>query len=157
MANVSDLDSLDRQIIALLHEDGRMPYTTIAKRLNVAEATVRKRVSRLISEGIIHIVGLINPERAGHPVTAIVGVQTEGRDVDEIVKHLHEWPEVRFAAVCAGTYDLILEVAVESNEALFHFLTKRLRAVPGVVGSDTSLVMKVVKHRHTWKGGIPEV
>lgn len=156
MSKPIELDALDHQILALLHQDGRMPFTTVAKQLNVAEATVRKRVGRLLDEGVVHVVGMIDPSLTGRPVTAIVGVHTEGNDVDEIVQRIQEWDEVRYASVCAGTYDLILEVAVSSNEALFQFLTKRLRAVPGVVGSDTSLVMKVVKDRHQWKGVGPD-
>lgn len=152
MSKPIDLDDLDHRILALLHEDGRMPFTTIAKELNIAEATVRKRAMRLVDEGVVNIVGIINPAHVGRPVTAMVGVHTEGQDVDEIVRKLEEWDEVRYASVCAGTYDLMLEVVVPSNEALFYFLTKRLRAIPGVVGSDTSLVMKVVKDRFSWRG-----
>lgn len=153
MSKPIQLDEIDRRILDLLHADGRMAFTAIAKELGISEATVRKRVNRLTDEGVLHIVGVVNPAYIGRPVTAIVGVHTEGQDVDEIVSKLLEWSEVRHASVCAGTYDLMLEVNVESNEALFHFLTKRLRAVPGVVGSDTSLVMKVVKDRFPTKGG----
>jgi len=79
------LDSLDRQILKLLQQDGRMPYTEMARRLDVAEATVRKRVSRLLEEGVVHVVGIVDPQYLGRSVTAIVGVRTEGRDVEEVV------------------------------------------------------------------------
>ena len=42
------LDSLDHQILALFHRDGRMAYTEMARQLDVAEATVRKRFTPLI-------------------------------------------------------------------------------------------------------------
>lgn len=145
------LDELDRAIIALLQEDGRMAYTEMARRLDIAEATVRKRVSRLLEEGVVHVVGVVEPRWLGRTVTAIVGVRTEGRDVESIVAEVRSWEEVRFAAACAGTYDFILEVVVGSNEELYEFLTRRLRATPGVVGSDTSLVMKTLKERHEWR------
>lgn len=151
MSKRIELDALDKRILDLLHEDGRIPFTAIAKELDVAEATVRKRVTRLIEEGVVRVIGIINPVHVGRPVTALVGVRTEGKDVEAIVEQLRQWDEVRYAAVCTGTYDLMLEVVVASNEALFHFLTKKLRAVPGVVGSDTSMVMKVVKDRFEWK------
>lgn len=150
------LDLLDQQIVALLHRDGRMAYTEMARRLDVAEATVRKRVSRLLDEGIVQVIGVVEPMHLGHSVTAIVGVRTEGREVDEIVAEVRTWDEVRYAAACAGTYDFILEVVVGSNEELYDFLTRRLRATPGVVGSDTSLVMKTVKQRHEWKGAMEQ-
>jgi len=149
--DVPFLDELDRAIIGLLQEDGRMAYTEMARRLGVAEATVRKRVSRLLEEGVVHVVGVVDPCWLGRTVTAIVGVRTEGRDADSIVAELRSWEEVRFAAACAGTYDFILEVVVGSNEELYDFLTRKLRVTPGIVGSDTSLVMKTVKERHAWR------
>lgn len=153
MSKHVELDELDHRILDLLHDDGRIPFTSIAKELNVAEATVRKRVSRLLDEGIVNVIGIVNPKHVGLPVAAMVGVKTAGQNVENIVEELKEWEEVRYASVCTGTYDLMLEVVVPSNEALFHFLTKKLRAVPGVVGSDTSMVMKVVKDRYEWRGG----
>ena len=152
MSDSPVLDSLDQKILALLQRDGRMAYTEMARRLDVAEGTVRKRVSRLLDEGIVHVVGIVDPTYLGRTVTAIVGVRTEGRDVEDVVAEVRTWDEVRYAAACAGTYDFILEVVVGSNEELYDFLTRRLRATPGVVGSDTSLVMKTVKKRHEWKG-----
>lgn len=150
MSDSPFLDSLDQQIVALLHRDGRMAYTEMARHLDVAEATVRKRVSRLLEEGIVQVIGVVEPMYLGQSVTAIVGVRTEGREVEDIVEEVRAWDEVRYAAACAGTYDFILEVVVRSNEELYDFLTRRLRATPGVVGSDTSLVMKTVKERYEW-------
>lgn len=154
MSDSPALDALDYQILDILQRDGRTAYTEMARRLDVAEGTVRKRVSRLLDEGIVHVVGVVEPKYLGRTVTAIVGVRTDGRDVDEIVAEVQTWDEVRYAAACAGTYDFILEVVVGSNEQLYEFLTRRLRATPGVVGSDTSLVMKTVKERREWKGAM---
>lgn len=154
MSRTVNVDALDAQIIELLRHDGRIAYTAIAKQLGVAEATVRKRMGRLVQEGVVHIVGLVNPALTGHGVTAIVGVHTEGNEVAAIVEQIKQWPEVRYAAACAGNYDLVLEISVSSNDELYEFLTTRLRATPGVVGSDTSLVMRTVKDRHEWEGGI---
>lgn len=148
------LDALDAKIVALLREDGRIPYTAIAKELGVAEATVRSRMGRLVSEGIVQVVGFVDPLVTGHKVTAIVGVHTRGDEVPAIIEEMRTWKEVRYASACAGSYDFILEVAVASNEELYEFLTNRLRSTPGIVGSDTSLVMRTIKDRHEWEGGI---
>ena len=95
------LDSLDQQIVALLHRDGRMAYTEMARQLDVAEATVRKRVSRLLEAGIVQVIGVVEPMYLGQSVTAIVGVRTEGREVEDIVEEVRAWDEVRYAAACA--------------------------------------------------------
>lgn len=149
------LDDVDRAILHYLQQDGRTPYTTIAAALDVAEGTVRKRVNRMLEDGVLRVVGIINPAKMGPQTLAIVGVRTVGDNVDGVIAQLRELPEVRYLAICAGTYDIMLEVVVPSNEALFVFLTKTLRSIPGVIGSDTSLVMKVSKQRYEW-GDTPE-
>jgi Lrp/AsnC family transcriptional regulator for asnA, asnC and gidA len=145
------LDHIDRQILHFLRQDGRMPYTSIAEALNLAESTVRKRVNRLLDEGILKIVGVINPLRVGRFALAIVGVNITGANLNQVLIELGKLPEVRYVAVCTGTYDLVLEVAVPDTESLFVFLTETLRSIPGVTGSDTSLVMKVCKERYEWE------
>lgn len=139
------LDSLDQQLIAYLEKDGRMPYTALAAQLGVAEATVRKRVNRLIDSGVLQIVGVISREKAGLRTQAIVGIKVDGDSVEQVIAELQPLDIVRYIGVSAGEFDLILELASASNEELFAFLTKRLRDIPGVLASQTSLIMKVCK------------
>lgn len=145
------LDEIDRRILHFLQEDGRTPYTTIAEALGLAESTIRKRVNRLVEEGVVRIVGVVNPLRTGAYALAIVGVHITGANLNTVIEELGRLPEVRYVAVCTGTYDLIVEVVVTSTERLFVFLTETLRSVPGVTGSDTSLVLKVSKERYEWE------
>ena len=139
------LDSLDEQLIAYLQSDGRTPYTTLAAELGVAEATVRKRVNRLIDNEILRIVGVTSRERLGLRTQAIVGVKVDGDSVDRVIEELQPLDVVRYIGVAAGEFDLILELVARSNEELFTFLTRTLRDIPGVVASQTSLIMKVCK------------
>ncbi len=145
--NLPELDDLDRKIIDFLETDGRTPYTTIAAELNVAESTVRKRINRLVDSKVIRIVGIADPVKIGLGTVAYIGVKIEGDDLDTVVKRLENNEAVRYIGVTTGTYDLIIEVAMDSNERLFHFVTHTLREIPGVVDSHTSLIMKVFKQR----------
>ena len=142
------MDRLDQELIARLREDGRMPYTALAAELGVAEATVRKQVNRLIEKGILRIVGVTSNEKLGLHTQAIVGVKVDGDKVDEVIARLQPLDNVRYIGVSAGEFDLILELVAESNEDLFRFLTKTLQDIPGVVASQTSLIMKVCKRTY---------
>ncbi|NMB11662.1 MAG: Lrp/AsnC family transcriptional regulator [Firmicutes bacterium] len=139
------LDSLDQQLVSYLQADGRTPYTTLATELGVAEATVRKRVNRLIDSGVLRIVGVTSRERLGLRTQAIVGVKVDGDSVERVIAELQPLDMVRYIGVAAGEFDLILELVAASNEELFTFLTQTLRDIPGVVASQTSLIMKVCK------------
>ncbi|NLK08709.1 MAG: Lrp/AsnC family transcriptional regulator [Firmicutes bacterium] len=139
------LDALDQQLIEHLQVDGRVPYTALAAELGVAEATVRKRVNRLLDEGILKIVGVPSREKLGLSTQAIVGVKVDGDSVERVIVELQPLEIVRYIGVAAGEFDLILELAATSNEELFQFLTRTLRDIEGVVASQTSLIMKVPK------------
>ena len=47
------MDELDRQLIALLRNDGRTPAVTLAKALKVSRGTVQNRIDRLTARGVI--------------------------------------------------------------------------------------------------------
>ncbi|HHI01394.1 MAG TPA: Lrp/AsnC family transcriptional regulator, partial [Thermococcus litoralis] len=72
------MDEIDKNILKLLQEDGRMSYSEIARRIGVPESTVRLRVKRLIEEGIIRkFAALINPFKAGYTIVAFIAVDIE--------------------------------------------------------------------------------
>lgn len=56
-----EIDEIDRKIIDLLQNDGRVPFLTIANQLGLAEGTIRRRVARLLDEKVLEIVGVTDP------------------------------------------------------------------------------------------------
>src|SRR3981081_166564 len=76
-ASEKPYDQLDRQIIALLQEDGRRPNTEIGQVLGVTETTVRKRIRRLVSEKLIKVVAVPSPEVVGMTMSAIIGITVD--------------------------------------------------------------------------------
>lgn len=144
------LDDTDREIIELLQQDGRMPFLTIANQLGLAEGTVRRRVARLLDEGILRIVGITDPFRIGLYTVAIVGLKVERGRIDPIANALAELPEVRSVALSTGNFDLVVQVAVKNNDELLTFLIKKLSEIPGILNTGTSLVLKVAKEDFGW-------
>lgn len=144
------LDQTDREIIDLLQKDGRMPFLTIANQLGLAEGTVRRRVARLLDEGILRIVGVTDPFKIGLSTVAIVGLKVERPLIDETARALAAMPEVRYVALSTGTFDLVVQVAVANNDELLTFLIKKLSDIPGILNTGTSLVLKVAKENFAW-------
>jgi Lrp/AsnC family transcriptional regulator for asnA, asnC and gidA len=141
------LDELDLKIIEYLIEDGRTPYTQIAEELGITESTVRKRVSRMREDDIIKIRAITDPAKLGYTTEAIVGVQLDTKDLPRSLVVLKAFEEITHINVCAGIYDLVIEIRVKSNEDLFAFLTEKLRKTPGIAKTDTLLVLKTAKDR----------
>jgi DNA-binding Lrp family transcriptional regulator len=106
------LDKTDRAIIACLQYDGRMPFTTIAKRLGISQATVRNRVARMRDDGTLQVVGVVDPHLLGLRSTAIVGIVVEPARLDSVARSLAAFEEVSYLVMNAGTVDKIL-IAIE--------------------------------------------
>lgn len=147
-------DDTDRQIICLLQEDGRMPHSEIARRLGLAEATVRKRLGRLKKEGIISVVAVPSPETVGLTQSAIISVACDLRRVDEIAAALERLPETRYLGYSAGSYDLIMECFFYSHEHLLDFIREKVATIPGIQKTETSIILKVRKFSYEWE--LPE-
>ena len=78
------LDVVDRQIVRELNADGRLPFAAVGKTLGMSESQVRKRVTRLVDNGIIRITALADPRSLGFSVQAWVAISTRpGHSVTE--------------------------------------------------------------------------
>ena len=141
------VDELDRKIIEALQDNGRESFRRIAGRLGVSEGTIRARYARLTSEGILQVVAVTNPLGLGFD-QALVGVKTSGAP-GEVADEIAQWPEADYVVVTAGRYDVVVEVVTESREELLE-LTNRMRALDGVVTTETFFYLEMWKQLYDW-------
>jgi Lrp/AsnC family transcriptional regulator for asnA, asnC and gidA len=147
---MADLDDLDRQIVALLQEDARLSNRAIAARLHSSEPTVRRRMERLVDEGLVRIVAVASPFALGHKTIAIIGLQIDRSQQHAIERSLVALPDVHFVGLTLGGYDVIIEVWLPSAEALLDFLTREIGALPGVLRAEPWQVVKLSKYSYDW-------
>jgi len=145
-----EVSSLDKRIIEHLQQDGRRPFTQIAAELGVSEAAVRARTNRLIERGILQVVGVTDPLKLGFHQQAMIGVRCERNRLLAVADAVSAFPEVAYVVITAGTFDLLIEVVCENNEALLTFLTEKLRAVDGVRDTETFVYLRMVKQTYHW-------
>ncbi|MDR7434816.1 MAG: Lrp/AsnC family transcriptional regulator [Armatimonadota bacterium] len=145
------IDELDRQIIGLLQRDGRMPNSEIARHLGVAEGTVRRRIERLIHEGIVKIAAVANPFKIGLNTVALISVDVDLPRLTEVAQELVRMKEVRYVGYATGAHDIIIECLFPSNQALLKFLIEKLAQVPGVRRTETSIQLDILKRSYEWE------
>ncbi|MDX1523376.1 MAG: Lrp/AsnC family transcriptional regulator, partial [Anaerolineae bacterium] len=141
------LDKLDCLILSQLQEDGRRPFTEIAKSLGVTEGTVRKRAARLIEEDVIRVIGLVDPHKVGFDAPAIIQVTVAPPHLEEAAEQIKSFSEVSYLLMVSGEYDLMVEVRCRDREALASFIRDKLQNVPGVQRTVSAMVL------HTYKLG----
>jgi Lrp/AsnC family transcriptional regulator for asnA, asnC and gidA len=145
-----EVSALDKRIIEHLQQDGRRPFTQIAADLGVSEAAVRARTNRLVERGILQVVGVTDPLKLGFHQQAMIGVRCERDRLLQVADAVSAFPEVDYVVITAGTFDLLIEVVCEDNDALLAFLTERLRAVDGVRETETFVYLRMVKQTYQW-------
>ena len=147
--SATSLDDIDRKIIAELQVDGRRPYTHLAKSVGLSEAAIRQRVQRLLDAGVMQIVAVTDPMSLGLHRAAMIGIRAEG-DVRAVAAALSELDEVVYVVLTAGTVDLLAEVVVSDDEALIALLNDRIRMIPGVRSTETSIYLSLQKQTYQW-------
>lgn len=144
------LDDLDKSIIQCLQLDGRRPYAQIGRQLKVPEATVRQRAERLISRGIVQIVGVTDPLAMGFQQPALIGMKVEAGQLHTIAEKIAELDEVTYLVITAGRYDLVCEVVCEDNDHLLRVLTDQLADIGGIRSTETLVELRFVKESYQW-------
>jgi Lrp/AsnC family transcriptional regulator, regulator for asnA, asnC and gidA len=145
------LDGIDTQIVNFLQQDGRMAFTEIAKRVGVAESTIRNRAQRLIDSGSIKIQAYLNPDKLGFRRMALVQLKiSDLTQADELAQRLTQLESVSYVAIVAGRCDIHLEFAYDTLDDLLDFLTF-LRSQSSVVDSETIIVLKLLKTQYSFQ------
>ncbi|MDT4994977.1 MAG: Lrp/AsnC family transcriptional regulator, regulator for asnA, asnC and gidA [Actinoplanes sp.] len=143
------LDDINKQIIEHLQRDGRMSYAALAKVIGLSEAAVRQRVQRLLDGGLMQIVAVTDPLTLGFARQAMVGVKVVG-DLRVVADQLAAIPEVDYVVICAGGYDLLVELVCTDDEHLLRMLNDAIRTVPGVTVAETFMYLKLAKQTYAW-------
>ena len=143
------IDDVDKAIVEALQEDGRLPYTKLAKQVGLSEAAVRQRVQRLIESGVMQIVAVTDPAMLGFHRNAMVGLEVEG-DLRTVAHDIAAIPEVSYVVVVSGSFDLLMEVVCEDDDHLLALLNDKVRAIPGVRRTETFTYLRLFKQTYAW-------
>lgn len=150
------LDKIDCQIVRLLQKDGRLSNTSIAKELGIAEATVRTRLKRLISENFIKIVAVGDPYMLGFNIVGNMKLRIDIKKKDHVVAELRKLNEAIHVNLMTGSMDVDVDFIVKSMEELNDFVYNKISVIDGIITSETALVMTKVKEDYTWGTGFDE-
>lgn len=142
-----DLDDLDRNLIRELIRDGHLSNTEIARRVNVSDATVRRRVQQLEDSGLVRVVAAIDPVVTGDvSAVAFAFLETSGLH-DRTVAELRDRSDVLTAYSTLGSADIVLLIGSSNDNALAAMASHDLAALPGVQGATMAFGSEVLHHR----------
>src|SRR5919112_651446 len=142
------MDNLDQRLITLLRHNGRRSVSDLALELDVSRATVRSRMERLERSGdIVGYTVILRADAVALPVRGIMLIEVEGRAGDRVVDMLGGFPEVSAIHTTNGKWDLVVELGASSLSD-FDAILRRVRLIPGIIASETKLLLASPRSSH---------
>ncbi|CAB3762171.1 Lrp/AsnC family transcriptional regulator [Paraburkholderia solisilvae] len=162
----TELDAIDRRILAILQQEGRLSNQEIAERVNLSPSPCLRRIRRLEESGVIRgYVALLDAKQLGLDLLAFVNVRLEKRGTPtgaargDAAAHAHAgvthaelfraavqtWPEVIACHAMTGEMDYLLRVQVEDMARFSHFVQDVLLHHPSVIDVKTSFSLETFK------------
>ncbi len=138
---MTELDDVDRRLIAALQADGRASMRLLAETLHVSRATVYQRVARLEREGVIRgYAAVVDPDALGLGLSAFVYLDVEQHAWKTLRHQVLQLPEVVFGALVSGEHDIVLHVRTTDATALRELVLSRLQSMAEVRSTQTVLI-----------------
>jgi Lrp/AsnC family transcriptional regulator for asnA, asnC and gidA len=138
------IDTTDYRIISLLRKNGRASSRELAQTLGHTEATIRARLRRLDSSGIMRVVAMTDFRAAGFPLMAVIGVQIKDRSAVDVAQDIAKLPQIFNVQIVIGTMDIELSAGAADSVDLAQ-LIKTLAAIPGVHQLTPGMALEVIK------------
>jgi DNA-binding Lrp family transcriptional regulator len=137
------MDDLDRQIIGCLLEDGRASYAAIGERVGLSSPAVKRRVDRLVADGVIAgFTAVLDPHLVGWTTEAYVEVHCQGAiSPDDLRAAFGRVPEVHSAATVSGAADAILHIVAKDVRDLERALERVRVETHNVDRTETAIVL----------------
>jgi Lrp/AsnC family transcriptional regulator for asnA, asnC and gidA len=143
------LDERSKRIIEQLQQDGRRSYAAIARAVGLSEAATRQRVQRLLDEGVIQIAAVTDAKAVGFHRQAMLGIRVEG-EIGGVAEKLSSLPETSYVVICAGQFDLLVELICEDDDHLLALVDNSIRSIPGVRSTETFVYLRLEKESYQW-------
>ncbi len=153
LAESVQLDRIDRRLLELLQQDGKLSNQELAERVNLSPSPCLRRIRRLEELGVIkQYVALLDPTKLGLGLLAYATVRLEKHGeahqhspVDTFRHAVKGWPEVIACYAMTGEMDYLLRVEVQDLEHYSRFVMDQLLRHPAVVDVKSSFALERIK------------
>lgn len=140
------LDEFDRRLVKLLQSDGRMSFTDIASKLDVAVSTVRNRYRKLVDDKILHILGWVDPTKSAYHSYSRVTIEVRPSSmIEDVMDKLAKVEEVSFLAITSGPADIEVNLLCRDNNHLLEIMREKIHTIPAVHRTTSTVYYQVRK------------
>jgi Lrp/AsnC family transcriptional regulator, regulator for asnA, asnC and gidA len=144
------LDDLDISIIAEMQSDDRKSIRAIARDYGINPGTVRYRVRKMETEGVIQFVAVIDHNELGLGCFVFVEMRIAPGAASGIVSALSSKPWLGHLFEVVGASDLIAFVNARDMADAQAIVSSEIRALPGVKAISVGTLMAYFKADSRW-------
>ena len=149
MSQTTNIDLIDRKIITILKTDARTSYRQIADEIGKTEATVRRRVNRMIEDEVIQkFTVIIDKKKVNNPTMCVIKIQPDLTQIKTITSELLSIPEITDIWRLSGDCGVFVRVQLPSLEAIDPLIEDRISKISGVLIKETCFITKEVKNMY---------
>jgi DNA-binding Lrp family transcriptional regulator len=146
-----NLDDVDRRIIVLLQEDGRMSARDISRRLgDIGDRAVRYRIERLLRSGVISVIAVVDSSRIGYPVLGDVIIELPSANVRDALTALAEDELVCYLGADLERGTITLQIAARDEYEYRAWVSALLKRLDGAALVKSTVVRQVAKGSDQW-------
>ncbi|KKM85578.1 hypothetical protein LCGC14_1287700 [marine sediment metagenome] len=139
------MDIIDLKILELLKENSRMSFNDISQNVKKTEATVRRRVKKLLDEGIIKKFTIRYQINAKQKIYATIKIEPDFKDIKRILKELSKVEEISNIWRLSGDCGLLLKVDIDSIDKFNPLLEDKISQINGVKIIETCFITDIIK------------
>jgi Lrp/AsnC family transcriptional regulator for asnA, asnC and gidA len=140
------VDSLDEKLVLLMGQDALQSSDKLAKQLKVSSATVRRRLKRLQSSGLLRIIGVVDPNKFGFVLHVVIGLAIiNGKEMRRVEETLINRPEVAWVSTTTGQFNIIAIARFPSTDSLSRFSKDILGQIEGLKSCEVFMCMEIQK------------
>jgi DNA-binding Lrp family transcriptional regulator len=137
-----EVDEVDRRLLELLQDDGRLSVNELATRASISRANAYQRLTRLRETGVLRRVTIdVDPKRLGLSVAAFILADIDQHKWRDLAGRLMELPGLEYLGFTTGTFDLVLLVRAPDMETLRDVVLDRLQSMPEIRSTQSSFVL----------------
>ena len=140
MVRISNLD-----LIKILENNARESFVNIAKKFNVSETAIRKRIKKLEEMGIIKKYTIqVDPSKLGFKINALIGIDTTPEDYISIIEHLKAMDDIKNLYSSTGDHMILAECWFKDSNELTNFI-KKLEKIKGIIRICPAILLEKLK------------
>ena len=147
---MTELDAIDRKILAILQSDSRVTMQDLADRVGLSVSPCHRRVKLLEERGVIsRYIAMVDQKSVGLPVSVFISIKLERQkeeDLNRFARAISKWEEVLECYLMTGNRDYLLRVVTADLPSYEAFLKTKLTRLDGIASIESSFSLSQVKY-----------